>query len=185
MDADKAHFNAIPWCAQLLADPNIIIEPVESRIQKASTEDAFFSETLQTKNTIAASLTFYTRPTSDTERINNLNVLMTLGYAVNGYPQVAHGGLVATIMDESMGLLLHVNRPRGSVPWIGNTVTAYLNVSYVKAVPTPATILVSTELKEVAGRKYFTRATVKDASGEVLAKAEALFIGVKRTDENL
>ncbi|KUJ09081.1 uncharacterized protein LY89DRAFT_690623 [Mollisia scopiformis] len=184
MEADKTHFNSIPWCADLLSNPNLIIEPMESRNLKPSTEDAFFAETLQTKSTLSSGLIFYTRPSSS-DRIHKLNALMTLGYAVNGYPKIAHGGLVATIMDESMGLLLHENKVRGALDGVGNTVTAYLNVSYVKAVPTPSTVLITAELKEVVGRKYFVHATVKDPGGEVLTRAEALFIGVKKPDEKL
>lgn len=185
MDADKAYFDSIPWCAQLLADPKIIIEPMESRVYKVSTEDAIFAETLKTPNTIKAGITFYNRPCFDSGRINQLNALISLGYGVNGYPRIAHGGVVAMLIDETMGLLLHVNKLRGSIPSVGSTVTAYLNITYVKAVATPQIVLVSALFKEVAGRKNFVQATVKDGCGEVLAKAEALWIGVNRSGEKL
>jgi acyl-coenzyme A thioesterase PaaI-like protein len=178
-EPDLAHFQNIQWCAQLLLSPNIVITPTNSREYKASTEDALFAETFKTDDTISACLSFYSRPAPGIPRIEEIHTLLTLGYRLNGYPARAHGGAVATLIDEVMGILLSVNKKLGFVATQADTVTAYLNVTYLKPVETPGTVLVSARIKEVTGRKHFLEATVKAGSGEVLSKAEALWIGLE------
>jgi acyl-coenzyme A thioesterase PaaI-like protein len=173
---DLAHFQNIPWCTQLLSTPNIVITPTDSREYKASTEDSLFAETFKTDDTISACLSFYSSPASGTSRIEEINTLLTLGYRLNGYPARAHGGVVATLFDEVMGILLSVNKKLGLIAARGDTVTAYLNVTYLKPVETPGTVLVSARFRKVTERKYFLEATIKAGSGEVLSKAEALWI---------
>jgi acyl-coenzyme A thioesterase PaaI-like protein len=186
-EPDLAHFQNIPWCAKLLSSPNVVITPTNSREYKASTEDALFAETFKTDDTISACLSFYSRPAPESPRIEEIHTLLTLGYRLNGYPARAHGGVVATLIDEVMGSLLSVNKKLGLGATQGDTVTAYLNVTYLKPVGTPGTVLVSARFKEVTGRKHFLEATIKDGSGEVLAKSEALWIGLERSKskENL
>jgi acyl-coenzyme A thioesterase PaaI-like protein len=75
----------------------------------------------------------------------------------------------------------------GLVALRGDTLTAYLNVSYVKPVGTPGTVLVSARFKEIMGRKHFLEATIKGGDGVVLSRAEALFIVTEKpsTEERL
>ena len=58
--------------------------------------------------------------------------------------------------------------------------TAYLNVTYLKPVSTPQIILVTASLREIKGRKHYIDGDVKNADGTVLAKAESLFLGLKK-----
>ncbi|TVY32686.1 Verlamelin biosynthesis protein B [Lachnellula occidentalis] len=188
MEADEASIRSIPWCAALISGPNIVILPTESRAPKTSTEDALFARTLKTSDTISGCLTFYDQPgdSSASAPINRINTLVSLGSAVNGYPHVAHGGIVATLIDEVMGLLLSVNKhPKVAFPDVGRTVTAYLNVTYLKPVVTPSTILVSASFRETVGRKLFLNASVEDSCGVALARAEALWIRVDKSTEKL
>jgi len=185
MEADEITIRSIPWCADLISGPNVIIMPTESREPKESTEDALFAQTLKTPDTISGCLTFYDKPSCDSAPIDKINTLISLGFAVNGYPHVAHGGLVATLLDEIMGLLLSVNKRRAAVPDNSMIVTANLNVTYLKPVPTPSTILVSAKFKEIAGRKMFLLATVEDSSGVALARAEGLWVRIDKSDEKL
>ena len=41
--------------------------------------------------------------------IPSLQVLVALEHGVNAYPHLSHGGLIATLLDESMGMLLTLN----------------------------------------------------------------------------
>jgi len=185
MEADETAIRSIPWCAELLSGPNIVILPTASRELKESTEDALFAQTLKTPDTISGCLSFYEKPSSDSAPINKINTLISLGFAVNGFPHVAHGGLVATLLDEVMGILLSVNKGRAAVPDTGMTVTANLNVTYIKPVTTPSTILVSAKIKEIKGRKLFVLATLEDSGGVALARAEGLWVRVDKPDEKL
>jgi acyl-coenzyme A thioesterase PaaI-like protein len=184
MEPDQAYFQAIPWCAELLRNPEFIITATDSRQYKESTEDALFGKTLKTDDTIRACLTFYKRPASGAPaRIEEANTLLSLDYGVNGWPHVAHGGMVATIMDEAMGTLTTLNRPLGFIS--GPIVTASLNITYLKPVATPQIVLVSVRLREVQGRKYFIDSMVRDGTGTVLAKAEAVWVRPKQSGEKL
>ncbi|KAH8597833.1 HotDog domain-containing protein [Bisporella sp. PMI_857] len=185
MDADEAYFRSIPWCAKLLSDPAITITPTGSRQYKKTTEDAFFAKTLQTKDTISACLSFHKRPASPTERIDEIHTLLSLEYGVNGYPHVAHGGFVAVLIDEIMGVLLSINRKRMASSGLDDLVTANLNVDFLKQVSTPQDVLVSVSIKETSGRKQFISATVKDQDEVVLAKAKALWVAVHIPREKL
>jgi thioesterase superfamily protein 4 len=177
-EPDLEHFLSIPWCAKLLNDPVFTITPTISRIRKGTTEDAFIAETLQTPDTIKAWTSFYKTPRSSNTLIEELHALLTLGYRINGHPNIAHGGFLSVIMDEVMGSLLYINVMQ-RVMSAQKTFTAYLNVTYKKPVPTPGTVLVSVWFREVTGRKCLIEGAVKDADGNVLTRAEGLFVGTQ------
>ncbi|KAH8655111.1 HotDog domain-containing protein [Tricladium varicosporioides] len=179
MNLDSSPILLIPWCATLLDDPDIVITPTISREPKHSTEDALFAETLKTDSTISACLTFHPRPSPPTALISQISTLVTLEQGVNGYPHMAHGGLVGFLFDEIMGLVLSMNKSRGAI-FNQIIVTAELTVKYLKPVATPQTVLVTVWLKEIVGRKIGLQATMKDSKGTELAKADGLWIAVSK-----
>lgn len=178
---DLSHFRAIPWCAALLSAPDVTVfpTPLYCRILKPSTEDALFALTLNTNDTIPALLYFHKNPPPGQKLIEEITLLMTLGYRLNGYPNVVHGGIVVTLIDEAMGFFLGQNRDRGAFSSPGDVVTADLRVRFLRPVATPQTVCISVRLREAKGRKYFVEADLKDGEGTVLAKGEALWIAAK------
>ena len=184
-DLDREYFQSILWCARLLDESDFVIIPTVSRQYKESTEDALFAETLKTHDTVRACLSLYKRPAPGVARVDEVRMLLSLGYRVNGYPHLCHGGIVATIIDEVMGTLLTVNKDLENATIRVATVTAYLNITYLKPIATPQTVLVTAKLGKVKGRKHYIEASVKDGSGTVLAKAEALWLGINGSKEIL
>ncbi len=186
-DRDQVFFQSIPWCAKILDEPNTIMAPIWSRQYKQSTEDALFAETLNTDHTIQACLSFYKRPPAGVTHVTEVHALVSLGYGVNGYPRICHGGIVATIMDEVMGVLVTVNKKENleNATLRTGTVTAYLNVTYLKPVATPQTVHVTAKSQGVKAPKHYIEASVKDGNGTVLAKAEALWVAVSGSKANL
>ena len=183
-------FQSIPWCATLLNDPVYVVIPTPSRRPKQSTEDALLADTLKTKTTIPAIITLYERPAKGRTLITEARLLVALEYGVNGYPNIAHGGLIGAIIDESMGILLKCNKDMdktelGEPVDIDTLVTASLKVNYLQAVMTPQTVLVTAKIEEIKGRKFYMTGTVRDGNGAMLAKAEAMWIGIKFTREKL
>ncbi|KAF6825629.1 Acyl-coenzyme A thioesterase THEM4-like protein 1 [Colletotrichum musicola] len=190
---DAKHFLAIPWCAAHLNTAGVVHETATSRFAKPSTEDELFAKTLNTENTIAAFLTFYKRPepASTTAAvpaaddgvagniIREIKCLLTLRSGVNGYPGVCHGGIVAAILDETLGFLFSVNRDNGLADRDSAYMTAYLNTQYVLPVQTPQTVLVVVTAKRAEGRKFWIDGRMEDEDGRVLAKAESLFVRLK------
>ncbi|KAK0629541.1 HotDog domain-containing protein [Bombardia bombarda] len=176
---EVAHFRSIPWCAaHLSASPNLVVEQAFSRTPKDQYEDALLSQTLNRKGAIPAFVTFYTKPAEARDLVREVKAFLSLGPMVNGWAGICHGGIAMTILDEVMGQLPAVNKLRGNLPDIP-LMTAYLNTTFVRPVRTPTTIMVTARLLKVEGRKQFADAVIEDEKGEVLAKAEALFVMLK------
>ncbi|KAI0453508.1 thioesterase superfamily protein [Xylaria acuta] len=175
---DYAHFAAIPWCARHLQGDRVVTGTSPSRTVKSTGEDSLFADTLNSETAIVRMLQVYEEPLSPTERVDEVKAFLTLGSGLNGYANVCHGGLVMTILDEVIGMLVPINQDRRRMP-AGTYMTAYLNTTFVKPVPTPATILTRTWFTKVEGRKYFTQGTIEDEKGDILARADALYVLLK------
>ncbi|MCJ1287513.1 hypothetical protein MMC26_006865 [Xylographa opegraphella] len=181
--ADTEYLRSIPWCAKLLADPDFVLIPTSTRTFKKSTEDALFAETLKTSDTIQAWIALFRQPAPEATKVQEVHTIVSLGHGLNGYPHICHGGIVATLMDEVMSTLLSVNKSQDGVS--GGAVTASLNVRFMKPVWTPQVVLVTATFGDIKGRKLYLEAMVRDNSGIVLAKAEALFMRIDESTEKL
>lgn len=178
---DVKHFASIPWCASHLAEPGVVRETSSSRFLKSNGEDALFSGTLNTPDTIKAFVTLYKLPPPETTNplVKELSCLVALGPGVGGYPGVSHGGIVMTVVDEVLGEIFPVNKRHGLVPE-GAYMTGYLNTQFLKPVEVPGEYLCRGWIERVEGRKFFLRGTVEDGQGTVLAKVDSLYIAVRK-----
>jgi uncharacterized protein (TIGR00369 family) len=87
-----------------------------------------------------------------------------------GPPGHAHGGVIATILDEAMG---KVNKLRHVV-----AMTRSMEVEYLKPVPLGKPITVEGYELRVQGRKHTNVAEIRNAKGELLARSTGLFIAI-------
>lgn len=182
-NTDVKHFQSIPWCRALLEEPNTVRETASSRFLKPSGEDTLFATVLNTPDTIKAFLALYrlpppSPPGSPAARIDEACYLITLGRDVAGYPEVCHGGIVTTILDEIIGLLLPLNKGRNAIPETAY-MTGYLNTSFLKPVTIPGTYVCRATIDKVEGRKYYMTGTIEDSTGAVAARGDALYIALK------
>jgi acyl-coenzyme A thioesterase PaaI-like protein len=92
-----------------------------------------------------------------------------LGPAFEGAPGRAHGGIVAALIDETMGLVLSIS---GQPAYIGR-----LAVTYRAPAPLGVELEVRGRLSARQGRKLTITAELRHG-GEVIAEAEGLFIAV-------
>ncbi|KAK4539982.1 hypothetical protein LTR36_009880 [Oleoguttula mirabilis] len=198
----KAPFQRIPWAAALLAKPNTVCRVPGSRQLKRSGEDSLFAEVLKTPRTIRNCICIYQRPAETDEKIEEVSTLMTVGEGMNGHPQIMHGGIVASILDEGMGVLQSANHERehlvnvgkglaqGELPPHGiGSFTVELKIRYLKPVRTPGSLVVTARyVRREGSRKEWIYAEVKqhethgeDDDGEeiVCATGEALFVQPK------
>jgi acyl-coenzyme A thioesterase PaaI-like protein len=183
MADDITHFRSIPWVSDLLNDPTFVTHPIPSRKIKASTEDSLFSTTLNSRSTISSCLLQYRISPANATPLyrnaiptNEVRIFCTLGSDLNGYPGILHGGIVATLLDEFMGLILSMSRAGGE-PGMEGPVTAYLNTRFVRPVMTPGTVVVSGRIVEAKEeRKWKIVGNIKGEDGKVLAEAECLYI---------
>ncbi|KAF2024773.1 hypothetical protein EK21DRAFT_77966 [Setomelanomma holmii] len=178
-----------PWAVELINDPKWTRTRTDSRLPKASGEDSFFAETLATDRTIQACLTL--RPTEeiyDDLAYQEIVTLIRVGDGLNGYPSIAHGGLVATLLDEVCGVLIVLNMEKSKErmkesgkagPCSMNYMTAYLNTIYKKPVPTPGVLKCTAKFERRDGRKLYVRATIENGKGTIYTVGEAMFIEVK------
>ena len=95
-----------------------------------------------------------------------------------GAPGIAHGGAVATVVDDLLGFLLFVVGEPG--------VTRHLEVGYRKPVLLGQRYDGQALLDRREGRKLFCTATLTDPGGGVAVQAKALFgrnaVGLRRAD---
>ncbi|MFE9771647.1 PaaI family thioesterase [Streptomyces sp. NPDC005931] len=97
----------------------------------------------------------------------------TVQPAHQGAPGLAHGGVLATALDETLG----------SLNWLLRTiaVTGRLETDFVRPVPVGTVLHLEAEVTAVAGRKIYCTATgrIGAPDGPVAVRADALFIEVK------
>ncbi|MBN2312033.1 MAG: PaaI family thioesterase [Candidatus Hydrogenedentes bacterium] len=86
-----------------------------------------------------------------------------------GYPNVVHGGVVAAIMDETMGWAAARAITRMCL-------TGELTVRYIEPVPADRELTVTTEMIKAGRRMAHVRSAIEDDTGHVYARAEGRFL---------
>jgi acyl-coenzyme A thioesterase PaaI-like protein len=184
-EPDEAYFNTIPWCAELLNDPKYSVTATRSRRPKSDTEDILIFKTLNSNETVRYCLTLYKKPSPGDSWIEEVRVLVSLGSEMNGGPDMLHGGIAATIMDETLSNLMTLNNETHQEeehPSSTSMVTARLDVSYFRPIKTPGTYLVIARCKEKVkgGRKLTLQAEIRNGEGVVLSRADSVWVRVPR-----
>jgi acyl-coenzyme A thioesterase PaaI-like protein len=96
---------------------------------------------------------------------------VTLGAGSAGPPGIAHGGVVAALLDDLMGFVLDsIERTPGY--------TANLTVTYKRPVPVETPVDVRGRLRRREGRKLFLAASI-ELDGQTLAEADGLFLAAE------
>ncbi|KAF9457363.1 mitochondrial protein [Collybia nuda] len=93
-----------------------------------------------------------------------------VGRGLCGHDGIIHGGLLATLLDETLGRIAIVNLPDK----IG--VTAKLSLNYRAPTRADQFIVIKTFLDEAKGRKTVVSGRIEDLDGTVLVEATALFV---------
>ncbi|MCM2422111.1 MULTISPECIES: PaaI family thioesterase [Streptomyces] len=97
----------------------------------------------------------------------------TVQTAHQGAPGLAHGGVLASALDETLG----------SLNWLLQViaVTGRLETDFVRPVPVGTTLYLRAHCRAVAGRKIYSTAEgrIGAPDGPVAVRAEALFLEVK------
>jgi uncharacterized protein (TIGR00369 family) len=96
--------------------------------------------------------------------------LATIPDTFEGHPGYLHGGIIATLLDESMSKAV---RSRGFI-----AMTRHLEVDYLRPVPSDAPLRLEGRLTRSEGRKHWSEAKILDAEGKILAQGKGLFIEV-------
>jgi uncharacterized protein (TIGR00369 family) len=91
-----------------------------------------------------------------------------LGERYQGGGGFAHGGIIATLLDEAMGKVCRFREVRA--------VTAELTVEYLKPVNVQSEIVVEGRETEQKGRNIFVTGEIRNGVGEVLARGKGRFV---------
>jgi uncharacterized protein (TIGR00369 family) len=91
-----------------------------------------------------------------------------LGERYQGGGGMAHGGIIATLLDEVMGKVCRFREVRA--------VTAELNVEYLKPVNVQNEIVVEGWETEQKGRNLFHVGEIRNTAGDVLARGKGRFV---------
>jgi uncharacterized protein (TIGR00369 family) len=91
-----------------------------------------------------------------------------LGERYQGGGGYAHGGIIATLLDEAMGKACRFREVFA--------VTAELTVEYLKPVNVQSEIVVEGREREQKGRNLFMTSEIRDGAGEVLARGRGRFV---------
>jgi uncharacterized protein (TIGR00369 family) len=98
--------------------------------------------------------------------------LATVPDTFEGPPGYLHGGIIATLIDETMSKAV---RARGFT-----AMTRHMEVDYLRPVPSGAPIRLEGRVTHNEGRKHWAEARILNAERVELAKGKGLFIEVRR-----
>lgn len=94
----------------------------------------------------------------------------TIPDSFEGHPGFLHGGIIATLLDETMSKTV---RARGL-----NAMTRHMEVDYRRPVPSRRPIRLEGHIVRSEGRKHWVEAHIIDSEGKTLAHSKGLFVEV-------
>jgi Thioesterase superfamily len=192
-----AHFSSITWATKYLECPDYRLVPTSSREFKPTGEDGFFARTINTPATIPYCLSLCRRDLSLPESGSPFNrttspvgkssspsaprvfdcvwLLYLAEPGINGHPKTAHGGVLASILDELTGMCAILHQADKTIPLY----SASLETTYKAPVSVPSNVLCGAWVTRKEGRKCWLRAQILDERGMLMTEGEALLIESK------
>jgi amino acid adenylation domain-containing protein len=111
--------------------------------------------------------------------IPRVSTLFALGGGTSGHVGILHGGLTASLLDESMSIVHELNAALGMRNSIfsASGVTASLNIRFLAPIAVTETALcVTAWVENIQGCSITMKAEITNSKGNSLAEAEAVFI---------
>lgn len=177
------HFSSLPISKSTIEDPDFQIYASSRKVTDKGKGHTLTGRTFNTATTIRELISL-ARPSKsasplpqpEAERAE-VRRFYTFGSDLNAHPDLLHGGVIAMILDSTLGNAIGVQFPQGAL----RMYTVQLNVSYKKAVPTPGTMLARSWVTKVAddGRKIWAAGRLEGENGLVFATAEGMWLKAK------
>lgn len=94
------------------------------------------------------------------------------GPGAQGPPGKAHGGSVAAVMDEAMGI----------AAWVAGypVVAARITVEFLHMMPLEQYVMLEAWVRDTAGKKVHPEARLVDGAGQALARSDGVFVAIDR-----
>jgi len=105
------------------------------------------------------------------KELNQVETNVTIPEHFNGYPQVAHGGIVAAILDETSGRAIMLDEDFDNL-----FITLRLNVTYRKPTPTNVQLKVIGWIEKKGKRKVEVAAKILLPDETICAECQAVVI---------
>ena len=105
------------------------------------------------------------------KELNQVETYVTIPEHFNGYPQVAHGGIVAAILDETSGRAIMLDEDFDNL-----FITLRLNVTYRKPTPTNVQLKVIGWIEKKGKRKVEVAAKILLPDETICAECQAIVI---------
>ncbi len=93
-----------------------------------------------------------------------------LGSSFVGPPGHAHGGIIATILDEAMG---KANKLNSTV-----ALTRRMEVEYFRPVPLGVPLVAEGRIERIDGRSLHNTGEIRDSQGVILARSRGTFVAI-------
>lgn len=104
------------------------------------------------------------------EDVNKIIAQIWFGPGAEGPPKHAHGGSIAAVLDEAMGI---------AALYAGHTVVAAnISINFHKLVPLDSVVSAFTWVDRVEGKKVHTQGELKGPDGTSYATGNGLFIAL-------
>lgn len=177
------HFRSLPISKPTLEDPEFRIYASSRRVTDKGKGHTLTGRTWNTESTIRELLSCARSSTSEaslphpeSERAE-VRRFYTFGSDLNAHPDLLHGGVIAAILDSTLGNAIGVQFPSGALRMF----TVQLNVTYKKAVPTPGTVMARSWVTKVEGegRKIWAAGRLEGEDGVIHAEAEGMWLKAK------
>jgi len=91
---------------------------------------------------------------------------------------IAHGGVIATLLDSVMGMNAHRSSPPDHY-----LVTAQLNVHFLRPAFEGETLIASGDVRHAGRKTAMAQGELRTSGGELVATASATFIYVAHTEQ--
>ncbi|KIL92633.1 thioesterase superfamily member 4 [Fusarium avenaceum] len=184
--SELSFFATHPWTATLLSAPDTIPFLPSCRNPRSPSHDQLFGNALNNSRGLTHLISFFRAPSYEiaqdpSHNITEIVVLVTVGEGVSGYPGLVHGGVIAALLDETMGTIFDLNGSLGkdARAFKTSSVTGGIEVKYLKPVPTDSVLRITAVAEEIDGRKTKVRGEMKNEKGEVLATCTSKWVALK------
>ncbi|KAB8277026.1 HotDog domain-containing protein [Aspergillus minisclerotigenes] len=164
---DINYFASLPFASPYLNSPLYEPVPFITRYDTKGTSNKFFSKVINTAETIPHLLALVRVPDSNPNQTTDQR-----DNARPGFVDTVHGGVLAALLDEALGLCAESTELVSK----GHTrlYTAGLEISYRSPVHVPSVVMIKTWVTKRQGRKWFLEAQVLDQEGVVKVEAKTL-----------
>lgn len=196
---DIETFAPLQWATQYLTSPDWVVKDRTRGSRPDDDTDRFCRDTMSGNNGVQRWIELYEKPAPG-EKVSRSISLCKFGRGLTGFPGIAHGGALLTLMDEGLAYVMVANEvidnggfaDAGDQPWRklleegrpptevlnGMMVTAKFDVKFLKPVLCPGIVGIEVNMLENRGSLMKMRGVMKDEKGTPLLQVDGVWIRI-------